>query len=119
MNVHYTKSLAIAELVVGVLLFLVSLLGPQWIGLFAGAILALVGSLQLKNPALKVSADEVQLCSPLGKTIKRFPVSSPADLRFDGKTLRHAADDKKIVTLGLGYDKGDVEQLRSQLQHQQ
>lgn len=110
--------MAIAELVTGALLFVVSLIGPQVIGVFAGAVLILLGILQLVNPLLKVDANEVRVCNPLGMTIKRFAVSSPADLRFDGKTLRHAPGDKKIATLGFGYDKSDVADLRSQLQPQ-
>lgn len=118
MTISYAKSLAITELVVGVLLLLVSLIGPQWLGVFAGAILTLVGALQLVNPLLRVDANEVRVCNPLGMTVRRFPVSSPTDLRFDGKALRHVPKDKKIATLGFGYDKADVAELRSQLQPQ-
>lgn len=114
-SVRYNKPLALAALVIGILLFLVSLLGPQWIGVVAGAILTVLGVLQLKNPMLRVTANEVQVCNPLGMTIKRFPVSSPADLQFDGSTLRHVPNGKKIATLGFGIDKSDVAELRSQL----
>lgn len=115
MTVRYTKPLAIAALVVGVLLLAASLAGPQWIGVFAGAVLTLLGILQLVNPMLKVGSDEVQVRNPLGMTIKRFPVSSPADLVIDGKALRHVPSGKKVMSLGFGIDKGDVADLRSQL----
>lgn len=116
MTVSYAKPLAIVQLVVGVLLLLVSLIEPRWIGVFAGAVLAVVGGLQLVNPLLRVEPDEIRVCNPLGMTVRRFPVSSPADLRFDGKALRHVPNDKKIATLGFGYDKADVAALRSQVQ---
>lgn len=115
MTVGYGKALAIALLVVGVLLLLVSLLGSQWIGVLAGAILTLLGVLQLINPLLKIAPDEVRVCNPLGMTIKRFPVASPADLALDGKTLRHVPSGKKIATLGIGAAQGDVADLRSHL----
>lgn len=118
MNVRYSKSLAILELVVGVLLLLVSLPGPQWVGVFAGAVLTVLGLLQMLNPMLKVGSDEVRVCNPLGMTLKRFAVSSPADLSLDGKALRHVPNDKKIATLGFGIEKNDVAALRSQLQPQ-
>jgi len=116
MTVSYARPLAITELVVGVLLLLVSLIGAQWIGVVAGAVLALVGGLQMVNPILRVDPDEVRVCNPLGMTVRRFPVSSPADLRFDGKALRHVPKDKKIATLGFGFDKDDVAALRAQVQ---
>ena len=118
MTVSYAKPMAIAELVVGVLLLLVSLIGPQWIGVFAGGVLALVGGLQLINPLLRIEPTEIRVCNPLGMTVRRFPVSSPADLRFEGKALRHVPKDKKIATLGFGFDKSDVDDLRSHLQIQ-
>lgn len=115
MTVGYGKTLAIALLVVGVLLLLVSLVGPQWIGVFAGAVLTLLGVLQLINPLLKIAPDEVRVCNPLGLTVKRFPLSAPADLALDGKTLRHVPSGKKIATLGIGAAQSDVAVLRSQL----
>lgn len=118
MNVGYAKPLAIASLVVGALLLVGALIGPQVIGIFAGVVLVLLGVLQLVNPMLKITPDEVQVRNPLGMTIKRFPVSSPADLTFDGKALRHVPNNKKIATLGFGIDKNDVAALRAQLQPQ-
>ena len=114
-TIRYNRPLALAALIVGILLFLVSLLGPQWIGVAAGVILTVLGALQLKNPMLRVTPNEVQVCNPIGMAVKRFPVSSPADLQFDGSTLRHVPNGKKIAMLGFGSDKGDVAALRAQL----
>lgn len=115
MTVGYGKPLAIALLVVGVLLLLVSLVGPQWIGVFAGAVLTLVGVLQLVNPMLRIAPDELRVCNPLGMTVKRFAVSSPADLAVEGKTLRHVPTGKKVAALGFGVDQSDAQALRAQL----
>ena len=119
MTVRSSKPLAIAALVVGVLLLVVSLLGPQWIGVVAGAILTLLGVLQLVNPMLKLGPDEVQVCNPLGMTVRRFPVSSPADLAIDGRSLRHVPSGKRIASLGFGVDKSDAAALASRLQQPQ
>ncbi|WP_198663750.1 hypothetical protein [Jiangella endophytica] len=108
--------MAITALVVGVLLLAVSLLSPQPTGMFAGSVLALLGILQLANPMLRVDAGEVRVCNPLGMTIKRFDVSSPADLTMDGKVLQHVPSGKKIARIGFGADQEDVAALRSQLQ---
>ena len=81
----------------------------------AGLILMVLGGLQLVNPALRIERDEVQVRNPLGMTLKRFPVSSPADLRLDDKVLTHVPQGKKIASLGFGFEKADVEALRAQL----
>ncbi|WP_053204650.1 hypothetical protein [Jiangella muralis] len=116
MTVRYARPLPIAALIVGVLLLAVSLLGSQSIGMFTGVVLTLLGILQLVNPMLRVDSGEVRLCNPLGMTIRRFTVSSPADLTIDGKVLRHVPSGKKIAGVGFGADQADVAALRSQLQ---
>lgn len=118
MIVRYSRPLAVTALVVGVLLLAVALLSPQPTGMFAGAVLTLLGILQLVNPMLRIDAGEVRVCNPLGMTIKRLPVSSPADLTIDGKMLRHVPSGKKVVRVGFGADKSDVATLRAQLQPQ-
>ena len=115
LTIANNKVLSVALLVIGGLLLLVSLLQGEVITIFAGAVLTLLGALQLKNPVLKVQDGEAQLCNPLGMTIKRFPVSSPADLRLDGKKLHHVPTGKKIATLGFNCDQSDVESLRAQI----
>lgn len=116
MTVRYARPLPIAALVVGVLLLALSLLGARSIGMFTGAVLTLLGILQLINPMLRIDAGEVRLCNPLGMTLRRFAVSSPADLTIDGKTLRHVPTGRKIAGVGFGADQADVAALRSQLQ---
>ncbi|GAA1153343.1 hypothetical protein [Ornithinicoccus hortensis] len=116
MTIRYSKPLAITLLVVGLLLLGVSLMTEQWISVVAGGILALVGALNLANPTIKIEPHEVQLRNPLGMTLKRFPVTGPADLRFEGNRLVHVPQGKRITSLGFGFDKGDVSALRSQVQ---
>ncbi|UPK74110.1 hypothetical protein MU582_16955 [Nocardioidaceae bacterium SCSIO 66511] len=116
MTVRHSKPLAIAALVVGVLLLATSLIGPQWFGVFAGAVLTLLGALQLINPMLRIEPGEVRMCNALGMTVKRFPVSSPADLALDGKLLRHVPSGKRIASLGFGAEKSDAAALVAQLQ---
>lgn len=115
MKVRYNKTLAIALFVVGVLIFVVSLLSQQWITVATGVIVAPLGIAMLVNPMLRIEPYEVQLRNPLGMTLKRFAVTSPADLSLKGGTLRYARGGKKIVRLGFGVDKTDLAQLRSQL----
>jgi hypothetical protein len=60
-----------------------------------------------------VKPNEVQVKSPLQFTIKRVPISSMADLRMDGKVLRRASDNKKILNMGWGSVRAaDVETLQ-------
>lgn len=115
MTIRYSKPLAYGLLGVGLVLLVVSILTQQWLTVFAGAVLALVGGLNLVNPTVKVERDEVQLKNPLGMTLRRFPVSGPADLRFEGNKLVHVPQGKKIVSLGFGFDKGDVAALKAQV----
>ncbi len=115
MTIRYHRGLAIAELVIGVLLAVTSLLTQQGLGTAAGGILAALGVLMLVNPMAKIEPNEIQIRNPLGMTLKRYQVSSPAELRIDGKTLRQAADGKKIMSLGFGTDGSDAAALRSQV----
>lgn len=112
-KIRYSKPLAIAALVVGVLLLAVALAGQQWISVFAGAVLTLLGILMLVNPMLTIESGEVRLRNMLGMTMKRFPVSSPADLMLDGKALQHVPSGKKVATVGFGVDKNDIARLRT------
>lgn len=115
MSVHYSKGLAIPMVVVGALLLLLTLASGQWVSAAAGAILTLLGVLMLVNPMVRIDANEVQLLNPLGMTVKRRPVSSPADLRIEGKKLYHVPTGKKVASLGFGVRGSDVEQLRAQM----
>lgn len=116
MTIRYSKPLAITLLVVGLLLLGASIPTEQWISVVAGGILALVGGLNVANPTIKVERHEVQLRNPLGMTLRRYPVSGPADLRFEGNRLIHVPQGKRISNLGFGFDRGDVTALRAQVQ---
>lgn len=112
-SISYSKPLSIVMVVVGALLLVASLFGPQWIGVFAGAVLTLLGILALVNPIVTIESTEVQLRSPLGFTTKRFPITSPADLRVDGKSLVFVPSGKKITSLGFGIDSADADRVRA------
>ncbi|OUZ12763.1 hypothetical protein BHE97_00690 [Aeromicrobium sp. PE09-221] len=115
MTIRYHRGLAVAELVIGALLALTSILTGQGIGTAAGGILVALGVLMLVNPMAKVEPGEIQIRNPLGMTLKRYAIASPADLRIDGKSLRQASDGKKIMGLGFGVDARDAAALRSQV----
>lgn len=115
LNIGYNRVMAIACVVIGALLLLVSLLTQAWISVFAGAVLAVLGVLMTVNPMVRVEPHEVQMRNPVGMTLKRYPVTSPADLALEGKALRHLPTGKRIVTLGFGAHGADVDALRAQL----
>lgn len=114
-SVRYSKGLAIASIVVGILLFVTGLLTSNLLQLFPGVILGALGVLMLVNPMLVIKDGEAQMRSPLGFTARRYPVSGPADLRADGNRLVHVPTGKKILSLGFGVDKGDAERLRASI----
>lgn len=107
--------MAIVFLVLGVLIVLVSLVTSAWITVVTGAILAVLGTLMLVNPMIRIEPHEVQMRNPVGMTIKRFPFTSPAELLLEGKTLRHLPTGKRIATLAFGVHGPDVEALRAQV----
>ncbi|MFD1717837.1 hypothetical protein [Georgenia deserti] len=115
MKIRNNRALAITLLVVGVLLLLTSLAAQRLVGILAGAVLALAGVMMMINPMLNIERGEVQVRNPLGMTLRRFAVSSPADLRMAGNNLQHVPTGKKIAGLGFGADKSDVQRLRYQL----
>lgn len=115
-DIRSNRVLSIALIVVGGFLLLVSLLTGQVPNMFLGVLIALLGVLMLVNPVLRIESNEVQQRNPLGMVFKRYPVSSPADLRLDGSTLYHVPSNKKIAWLPGYYINGsDVEALRSQI----
>ena len=117
MTIRYVKWLPIASLIVGVLTLVLAILVTQEVlSMIVGALLTLLGVLMLVNPMVRIDADQVRLVNQFGMTIRRFPVSSPADLRIDGKVLRHVAGgDKKIISLGFAADQADVAALKAVL----
>lgn len=110
-----SRLLAIAALTVGVLLVIVSFLTEPGLSTAAGAVLTVLGVLMLINPALRIDADEVAVVNPLGMRLKRFPVSSPADIAFEGNQLVHRPTGSKILTLNFGHQREDVDRLRAQV----
>lgn len=116
LTMRFKPGLGIALLVVGLLLAATSLLTSQAIGVVSGAIVALLGVLMLVNPMMKVEATEVQVRNPLGMTLRRFPISSPADLRFEGNALWHVPQNKKIGSFSFGVNKEDQKALRAQIE---
>ncbi len=117
-SIGYNRIMAIAFIVIGALLFLLSLLTGQWISVFAGALLLALGVLMTVNPMVRIEPHEVQMRNPLGMTLKRYPVTSSADLAIEGKLLRHLPTGKRIAVLGFGVHQPDVAALRAQVPQQ-
>lgn len=115
LTIKYNRILSISLVVIGALLLIVSLIGQQWVSVLGGAVLVLLGVLMFINPIIKVESHEVQLRNPIGMTLKRFPVTSPADLALEGKALRHVPTGKRITSLGFGVHGPDADVLRAQL----
>lgn len=115
LSIRYNRVMAIAFVVLGVLIALVSLLTSAWVTVATGVILVLLGTLTLINPMVRIEPHEVQLRNPLGMTLKRFPISSPGDLLLDGKALRHLPTGKRIASLSFGVHGPDVDALRASI----
>jgi hypothetical protein len=111
--VRYRRGLGIVALVVGGLSLLLGIATRDPLNIVLGIILGAVGVAYVVGRALVVTGSELQLKSPIGLTTRRFPVLGPRDLALDGKTLRHVPEDRKIITLGMSVDPGDVERLRA------
>jgi hypothetical protein len=116
LKIRFKPGLAIAFLVVGLFLAATSLLTSQVIGVVSGALVAVLGVLMFVNPMMKVEATEVQVRNLLGMTLRRFAVSSPADLRFDGNALWHVPQNTKIGSFSFGANKEDQQALRAQIE---
>lgn len=115
MNIRYSKVLSLSALVVGALLAVISILTAEFLSGGVGVLLLALGILMTVNPMLRIEPHEVQVRNPLGMTLKRFRVTSPADLRIERNALRYVPDGKKISGLGFGVDNSDVARLRAQL----
>lgn len=116
LKIRFNPGLAVALLVVGIFLAATSLLTSQVIGVVSGALVAVLGVLMFVNPMMKVEATEVQVRNPLGMTLRRFAISSPADLRFDGNGLWHVPQNTKIGSFSFGVNKKDQQALRAQIE---
>jgi hypothetical protein len=111
--VRFHRGLGVASLVLGVLLLVVGAATADALNIVLGVVLGGLGLGYTLGRAVVLTSTELELKSPVGLTMRRFPVSGPHDLRMDGKTLVHVPLDKKILSLGLGVDQGDAERLRS------
>lgn len=112
LTVGYQRWLGIASLVVGVLMLVLGIGTGDFINIFLGVVLSVLGIAYTVGKALVLTPSEVQLKSPIGVTTKRLAISGPQDLRLEDKTL-YGPGDQKIIKLGFGVDSGDVERLRA------
>lgn len=112
-SIHYSRGLAITATVVGVLLLLVGLLTGNVLNILVGLLLGAFGVLVLRNPIAVVTETEMQIRNPLGMTVRRFPVSGPADLRIEGNKVIHVPTGKRALSLGFGTRPEDAEKVRS------
>ncbi len=112
-SIHYSRGLAIAAAVVGVLLLLVGLLSGNVLNILVGLLLGAFGVLTIRNPIAVITETEVQMRNPLGMTVRRFPISGPEDLRIEGNKVIHAPTGKRAMSLGFGTRPADAEKVRS------
>lgn len=115
MSIHYNRIMAIAFVAIGALLIVASLLTQQWLSVAAGGVLTALGVLMTINPMIRIEAHEVQMRNPIGMTLRRYPLTSPADLAIEGKLLRHLPTGKRLAYLGFGVHGPDVATLRAQV----
>lgn len=116
MKIRFSPGLPIVLLVLGPFSAATSLLTGQVLSVAVGGLLVLLGVLMLVNPMMIIEADEVRVRNPLGMTVKRFAVASPAELRFDGNVLWHVPENRKIGSLGFGVRREDRRALRAQVE---
>lgn len=115
MTLRYSRPLTIGILVVGVLLLVLSLATGEVLSIITGAILAVLGGLLMRTPIAVIEDGDLQRKNALGMTLKRFPVSGPADLRLDGNKVVHVATGKTAVSIGFGVDSTDAAAWRAWL----
>ena len=112
MSLRNSRALAVVAAVVGALLLVVGVLSGALLQIVPGVLLAVLGVLMLFNPMVVFTESEVQVLSPLGFTVRRFPISGPADVRVDGNKLLHAPTGKRIASLGFGVEAADAQRVR-------
>ena len=110
--VRFRRGLGVASIVLAALLLVLGAATADALNIVLGLVLGVLGVGYTLAKAVVLTSTELQLRSPVGVTVRRFPVSGPHDLRMDGKTLVHVPQDKRILSLGLGVDQGDAERLR-------
>ncbi len=115
MKIRHNKTVATSVLLIGGLLFVFSLAMQQWFVVCTGALTITLGFSIMVNPRLSIEPHEVQLRNPIGRILKRFPVTSPADLSLEDNLLVHVPGDEEIIKFGVETNKTDLAQLRAQL----
>ncbi|EKA62845.1 hypothetical protein B277_00255 [Janibacter hoylei PVAS-1] len=111
MRIRANQAIAILLVCLGVLMLAVGILA-QSASAAVGVILAVLGVLQMINPMVRLEPHEARVISPIGITMRRFPLRGPLDLVIDGKNLVHVPTGKRVTTLGFGVHQPDVEALR-------
>ena len=111
MRIRANQTIAILLVCLGVVSLAVGILA-QSASVVVGVVLAVLGVLQLINPMVRLEPHEARVISPIGITMRRFPLRGPLDLVIDGKNLVHVPTGKRVTTLGFGVHQPDVEALR-------
>ena len=112
MTLGYSKPHTIALAVVGVLLALVGIAIGNVVQVVPGVLLVVLARLLAVYPAAVLEEGELQLKNSFGKTIRRFPVAGPADLRVEGNRVVHVPTGRKTARLGFGIDGAQAAQWR-------
>lgn len=115
LKIRFSKPLPIALVVIGALGLILGLVTMQILQIALGVVLTLLGILMLVNPSVSITASEVQVRSPVGMVLKRFPITSLADLSAEGNVLTTRVDGRKIISLGFMADSADVDALRQKI----
>jgi hypothetical protein len=114
-RVGLNRVLAGLMLAVSGLNLVVFLMAANTMQLLLAGVLGGVGLMYLFGDAFVVTATEVQVKNPLGMILKRYPIRSLADLRFDGGTLYVAqgeGGERKIGSFKLSANGSDLAKLR-------
>lgn len=113
LRVRFSLTLALLFLSLGLLLLVFGALNDRVPNMVLGALLTLLGGLQLTGTAVIVGEQEVQLKNPLRMTVRRAPIEGLADLSIDRSRLVRSSDGKRITSVGaMSARSEDVEKLR-------
>lgn len=113
LRVRFSLTLALLFLSLGLLLLVFGALNDRVPNMVLGALLTLLGGLQLTGTAVIVGEQEVELKNPLRMTVRRAPIEGLADLSIDRSRLVRASDGKRITSVGaMSARSEDVEKLR-------
>lgn len=113
LRIRFSLTLALLFLSLGLLLLVFGALNDRVPNLVLGALLTLLGGLQLTGTAVIVGEQEVELKNPLRMTVRRTPIGGLADLSVDRSRLVRASDGRRITSVGaMSARAEDVEMLR-------